>query len=119
MPALLIWGEFDRIGDIASGTPAWARREPLAEHAVIPGAGHLSNLDNPEAFNEVLEEFLRGVVEGLGDAGSADVEAAAERLYARYGARPWRLLPEPTREHFRSLVAAGLDGEGVPIAGGD
>jgi pimeloyl-ACP methyl ester carboxylesterase len=58
VPALLVHGDRDRIGDIATGTRAWAQREPLAEYAVIPGAGHASNLDNPEAFTAVLRAFL-------------------------------------------------------------
>ena len=62
VPTLLVCGELDGIGDIASGMRAWARRDALAEHAVIPGAGHVSNLDNPEAFTEVLEAFLRRVL---------------------------------------------------------
>src|SRR4051794_1012039 len=86
VPTLLICGERDTIGDIAAGTQAWARREALAEHAVIPGAGHVSNLDNPEAFTEVLEAFL-GRVSSAGSgasvaAGSPDSEAETEQLYA-------------------------------------
>jgi 3-oxoadipate enol-lactonase len=112
VPTLLIHGEADRIGDIARGSAAWARRDPLAELAVIPGAGHASNLDNPEAFTEELDSFLlRVLAEDTTDTG----EASAERLYARYGGRPWHLLPEETREHFRDLVAAGIDGAGRPL----
>ena len=44
--------------DIATATRGWAEREPLAEYAVITGAGHASNLDNPEEFTAVLLEFL-------------------------------------------------------------
>jgi pimeloyl-ACP methyl ester carboxylesterase len=69
VPTLLIHGERDHIGDIADGTAAWARREPLAEHAVIARAGHLSNLDNPEAFTEVLKAFLSRVLPGAGTDG--------------------------------------------------
>jgi pimeloyl-ACP methyl ester carboxylesterase len=29
---------------------------------IIPGAGHVSNLENPETFNTELDEFLRGLV---------------------------------------------------------
>jgi 3-oxoadipate enol-lactonase len=58
VPALLVHGDRDHIGDIATGTRTWAQREPLAEYAVIPGAGHASNLDNPELFTAVLEAFL-------------------------------------------------------------
>jgi 3-oxoadipate enol-lactonase len=62
VPLLLIRGERDQVGDIAAGTAAWAGREPLAEYAVIPEAGHTSNLDNPQAFNEVLTAFLDRIV---------------------------------------------------------
>src|SRR3954452_2942142 len=72
VPTLLICGERDTIGDIAAGTQAWARREALAEHAVIPGAGHVSNLDNPEAFTEVLEAFL-GRILSAGSGASVAV----------------------------------------------
>lgn len=33
VPTLLIHGDRDPIGDIATGTRAWAKREPLAEYA--------------------------------------------------------------------------------------
>jgi 3-oxoadipate enol-lactonase len=58
VPALLVHGDRDSIGDIATSTRAWAQREPLAEYAVIPFAGHASNLDNPAAFTAVLLPFL-------------------------------------------------------------
>lgn len=31
---------------------------PDAELVVVPGAGHLANLDQPEAFNRALLDFL-------------------------------------------------------------
>lgn len=62
VPTLLVCGEYDRIGDVARDSRAWARRDPLAEYAEIPGAGHTSNLDDPEAFTEVLEDFLHRVL---------------------------------------------------------
>jgi pimeloyl-ACP methyl ester carboxylesterase len=58
VPALLVHGQLDHLGDIAVSTQAWARREPLAEYLVIPAAGHASNLDNPAAFTAALEAFL-------------------------------------------------------------
>jgi 3-oxoadipate enol-lactonase len=58
VPALLIHGDGDRIGDIAGSTREWAAREPLAEYVVVPDAGHVSNQDNPEAFNAALTAFL-------------------------------------------------------------
>ncbi len=79
VPTLLVCGEFDGIGDVASGSRAWARRDALAEYAEIPGAGHTSNLDDPEAFTAVLEAFLRRALplgSGAGaEAASSDVDA--------------------------------------------
>ena len=63
VPTLLVHGQFDLIGDISTATAAWAQREELAEYAVIPNAGHASNLDNPEAFTKILEEFLHRVTQ--------------------------------------------------------
>jgi pimeloyl-ACP methyl ester carboxylesterase len=62
VPALLLHGQLDQIGDITFSTGAWAQREPLAEYTVIPGAGHASNLDNPEAFTAALTAFLDRVL---------------------------------------------------------
>jgi hypothetical protein len=39
----------------------------------------------------------------------------ARQLYQRYGARPWNLLDERTRDHYRQLVADGIDGAGRPL----
>jgi 3-oxoadipate enol-lactonase len=61
VPALLVHGDRDAFGDIATSTRAWAQREPLAEYAVIPSAGHASNLDNPDAFTAALLPFLNRV----------------------------------------------------------
>ena len=62
VPTLLVHGQFDHIGDIAAAMPAWSRREPLARHAVIPSAGHTSNLDNPETFTALLTVFIDEVL---------------------------------------------------------
>lgn len=48
-------------------------------------------------------------------AGTLDEQAAD--LFQHYGALPWAQLPEATREHFRKLVRAGVDGAGRPLAG--
>jgi pimeloyl-ACP methyl ester carboxylesterase len=36
-------------------------RLPKAELTVIPDAGHLSNLEQPEAFNAALEAFYNKI----------------------------------------------------------
>ena len=42
-------------------------------------------------------------------------ERRARELYQRYGARPWHLLDDRTRSHYRQLVADGIDGAGEPL----
>ena len=57
MPILIVYGAADRTGKVQSYCNEWARREnhPLK---VIPDAAHNANMDNPEAFNKILTEFL-------------------------------------------------------------
>jgi 3-oxoadipate enol-lactonase len=57
VPVLIVNGEYDSDTRIGAGAEL-ARALPHARLAVIPGAGHLSNLDNPAAYNRVLGEFL-------------------------------------------------------------
>jgi pimeloyl-ACP methyl ester carboxylesterase len=57
-PVLVVNGELDTALRRRAGE-ALARALPLAEHVVIPGAGHLPNLDAPRAYNEALREFLQ------------------------------------------------------------
>jgi 3-oxoadipate enol-lactonase len=56
VPVLVIVGEHDAV------TPppvsrAMHERIPNAELVTIPDAGHLSNLENPAAFNDALQKF--------------------------------------------------------------
>ena len=37
---------------------------PGARFSVIPEAGHLSNIEAPEIFNEIVLRFLSGVAKG-------------------------------------------------------
>ena len=57
LPVLVINGEFDSDARIGAGADL-VRALRDARQAVIPDAGHLSNLDNPGAYNAVLGEFL-------------------------------------------------------------
>jgi 3-oxoadipate enol-lactonase len=83
VPTLLVHGDSDQLGDIAAGTRAWAEREPLAEYATVPQARHVSNQDNPEAFNTALTSFLDRVLTpanvALGRPVSRAVPAAVRR----------------------------------------
>lgn len=57
LPVLVLVGEHDRIA-----TPQYAahmaRRFPQAQLRVLPGVGHLSNMEDPVTFNAALLEFL-------------------------------------------------------------
>ncbi len=57
LPVLVINGEHDTDVRIGAGAEL-TRALPQAQLAVIPDAGHLSNLDNPGAYNTVLSEFI-------------------------------------------------------------
>jgi len=57
VPALVLVGEHDGMSP-PSVAEAMADALPEAELEVIPGAGHLSNLESPEAFNRALETFV-------------------------------------------------------------
>ena len=56
LPTLVIVGERD--GGSLEPCRDLARLLPRAELAVVPGAGHVVNLENPLRFNEVLSDFL-------------------------------------------------------------
>jgi 3-oxoadipate enol-lactonase len=57
-PVLVVNGELDTALRLRAGE-ALARALPLAERVVIPGAGHLPNLDASRAYNEALRAFLQ------------------------------------------------------------
>jgi len=57
LPILIVNGEHDTQVRIGAGTEL-SRVLPHAQLAIIPGAGHFSNLDNPGAYNQALDQFL-------------------------------------------------------------
>jgi 3-oxoadipate enol-lactonase len=59
VPTLLIAGGADTTAP-ATVMERMAAKIPGARFVTIPGAGHLANLEQPAAFNRVLEEFLSG-----------------------------------------------------------
>jgi pimeloyl-ACP methyl ester carboxylesterase len=58
VPTLLIWGEHD-VRSPLSVARQFEDAIPEAQLVVIPGAGHLSNLERPGEFNEAVRDFLR------------------------------------------------------------
>ncbi len=59
-PALLLCGDKDRAGDVKAYNRAWTAGEgiPLVW---VPGAGHNSNVDNPDFVNAQIARFLARV----------------------------------------------------------
>jgi pimeloyl-ACP methyl ester carboxylesterase len=58
VPTLLIWGELDARSRLTVAHE-FARAIPHAELVVIPGAGHMSNLERPDEFNAAVRAFCR------------------------------------------------------------
>ena len=58
VPTLLIWGEED-VRSPLSVAHQFEQAIPKARLVVIAGAGHVSNLERPEEFNDAVREFLR------------------------------------------------------------
>ncbi len=57
MPALLIWGEKDTTTPLAQGQ-ALARLIPRATLSVMPGIGHMPQIEDADQFNRLLLTFL-------------------------------------------------------------
>ncbi|MEU0315126.1 alpha/beta fold hydrolase [Nocardioides sp. NPDC006273] len=58
VPTQLIWGALDARSPL-SVAHEFARRIRGAGLAVVPDCGHVSNLENPQMFNDILRGFLR------------------------------------------------------------
>jgi len=58
VPTLLIWGEQD-VRSPLSIARKFEQAIPDARLVVIPDCGHVSNLEQPERFNEAVREFCR------------------------------------------------------------
>ena len=60
VPTLIIVGERDT--PFLNGSDYMANKIPGARKVVIPDAGHSSNIDQPEAFNRAVLNFLGEVL---------------------------------------------------------
>ncbi|MEU4451592.1 alpha/beta hydrolase [Nocardioides sp. NPDC023903] len=58
VPTQLIWGALD-VRSPLSVAHEFERQIHDASLAVIPDCGHVSNLEDPQAFNDILRSFLR------------------------------------------------------------
>lgn len=61
-PLLMVCGEEDTRGTIKKHLADWPVQYPGCTVKIIPQAGHLTNLDRPETFNEILLEFIKSCV---------------------------------------------------------
>ncbi|MEI6190557.1 MAG: alpha/beta hydrolase [Chitinophagia bacterium] len=55
---LIIWGKDDKLFSVEYGEAA-AKIIPNAKLHLIQDAGHLPLMDQPEIFNEILDDFLK------------------------------------------------------------
>jgi pimeloyl-ACP methyl ester carboxylesterase len=58
VPTLLLWGELDARSPL-SVARQFEAAVPQSELVVIPDAGHVSNLEDPQRFNAAVREFCR------------------------------------------------------------
>jgi len=58
VPTLLIWGELDARSPL-NVARQFEEAIPNTKLTVIPGAGHMSNLERPKQFNDAVREFCR------------------------------------------------------------
>jgi pimeloyl-ACP methyl ester carboxylesterase len=59
VPTLLLWGGDDRRSPMHVAEQLHSAI-PAAELAIIPAAGHVSNMEQPEAFNAHIRRFCLG-----------------------------------------------------------
>jgi pimeloyl-ACP methyl ester carboxylesterase len=58
MPVLLIQGEEDRVTPAAANAELLVRAVPGARLVLLPGCGHLPEVEAPARVNELIEEHL-------------------------------------------------------------
>jgi pimeloyl-ACP methyl ester carboxylesterase len=58
-PALLIWGEHDKIVDVEYGRK-FCTAIPDARMVVLPNVGHVPQVEAPEKFDSLVADFIRG-----------------------------------------------------------
>ncbi|MFD8232482.1 alpha/beta fold hydrolase [Streptomyces sp. NPDC059696] len=59
VPTLLLWGELDARSPVEPVAHQFLGAIPRATLVVLPGIGHLSNLEAPEPFNRTVREFCQ------------------------------------------------------------
>ena len=78
VPALVLVGEEDRSQPVTRSREI-ARAIPGAELTIIPEAGHLSALEQPEAVTAAIRDFLADVFSGVDPLGDGEVSRRSPR----------------------------------------
>ena len=73
-PTLALVGEYD-VSDFHTIAGTMSQRIPGASNVVLPGVGHMSNMEDPEGFNKVVLGFLSR----SGTAGEAPPQPPSTR----------------------------------------
>jgi len=81
MPVLVAVGDRDVPG-FREMSAVLARRIPGAEYRVVAGAGHMINMEQPAAVNELLTGFLAGLPVPATDERAEQAESPAEQAQA-------------------------------------
>ncbi len=70
---LVVVGEED-LKSVRASADLLHREIPGARKVVLPGVGHISNLEDPESFNAVVLEFLEELPDRDARASRPDVQ---------------------------------------------
>ena len=60
IPTLLLWGDADKRSPV-SIAEQFRAAIPAARYVLLPGVGHLVNVNAPERFNAEVRDFLRAL----------------------------------------------------------
>ena len=60
IPTLLLYGELDRRSPVSVARDLHAHI-PASTLVVIPGVGHLTNMETPDSFDAAVRRFVRGI----------------------------------------------------------
>src|SRR2546421_11846464 len=71
IPALVVWGESDGVADPDYGR-AYAQSLPNARFELIPEAGHLPQIEQPERLLTLVWEFANSITATPPVAGSSE-----------------------------------------------
>ena len=63
-PALVVWGRSDSVVPLECGEQ-YAKALPQARLAVVEGAGHFVEMEQPDAVAKLVDRFLRGRLAGV------------------------------------------------------